>query len=420
MVNFTILAGGFSTFVVSYLLDTDAKTLTLLKNSTTGQSPSWIASHPQNTSILYAVNEITPVGALQSFTVDSEGALTLVDTVSSGGNGPTFTNPLSTGEVSAMNFGSPNCSLVATVPGDPLHFQKDSPIVDFPVAAGAPSNPHMSLEFNGEVFVPDLGADKIWRLANTGTPGSFKVQGQIDIDAGAGPRHIAIQGQESHDLLFLSLPDPNLADNILFTLHEKTSALTAQQIPQGPNGTTFPLLANVSIVPPDQPEGSQFAAAELIISPVTEKFPTPLIYASNRNIGNVTDPRGDSIAIFEFKNGTEVDDASSTSATTGTADPECPSASGLTKRMRRLHRRVAAAKRAGPTLELVAQVFTGVDQIRGMALGRADDGGDEFIIVGANVGEKGVAVFRRVDGGRNLEEVARNTDVATRSSFVFL
>jgi len=51
-----------------------------------------------------AVNE-NPTGNLQSFIVDNKGGLTLVDTVSSGGNGPTFTNPLSTGEVTGMNVG---------------------------------------------------------------------------------------------------------------------------------------------------------------------------------------------------------------------------------------------------------------------------------------------------------------------------
>jgi hypothetical protein len=119
-----------------------------------------------------AVNEIQPVGNLQSFIVGSDGGLTLVDTVSTGGNGPTFTNPLSTGEVTGMNvssfhtflgvalkegkkFGSPDSALVATVPGDPLHFQKNSPVVEFPVNGG-PSNPHMSLEFNGEVFISDF------------------------------------------------------------------------------------------------------------------------------------------------------------------------------------------------------------------------------------------------------------------------
>ncbi|KDQ23279.1 hypothetical protein PLEOSDRAFT_1068287 [Pleurotus ostreatus PC15] len=417
MVNFTILAGGFSSFVVSYLLDSEAGTLTLLRNTTTGVNPSWIASHPQNTSILYAVNENSPVGALQSFQVDSEGGLTLVDTVTSGGNGPTFAGVLSTGEVTAMNFGSPNCSLVATVPGDPLHFQTDSPAVPFPVPDGAPSNPHMSLEFNGEVFVPDLGADKIWRLANTGAPGNFEVRGQIDIDVGTGPRHIAI------------------LDNILFTLHEKTSTLTAQRIPEGPNGTTLPLIANVSIVPPGQPAGATFAAAELLISTPSEKFPNPIIYASNRNIGNETDPRGDAIAIFEFINPAgainETDDETDNASSTSTSGCTCHA-----KRMHKFHKRVfarggcqfarrqedqpeASAQTEGP-LRLINHVFTGLDQIRSMALGSVDAGSDEFLIAGAAIGVKGVAVFQRVDGGRNLTEVARNTDVPTRTSFVFL
>lgn len=55
----------------------------------------------------------------------------------------------------AKKFGSPDCALVATVPGDPLHFQQKSPVVEFPVNGG-PSNPHMSLESNGEVFVSDF------------------------------------------------------------------------------------------------------------------------------------------------------------------------------------------------------------------------------------------------------------------------
>lgn len=52
MVNFTILAGGYSTFVASYLFNTDASTLTLLNQSPTGANPSWITLHPFNSSIL--------------------------------------------------------------------------------------------------------------------------------------------------------------------------------------------------------------------------------------------------------------------------------------------------------------------------------------------------------------------------------
>ena len=50
-----------------------------------------------------AVNEIGPIGNLQSFLVGDGGELTLGDTVATGGNGPTFSGVLSTGEVTAMN-----------------------------------------------------------------------------------------------------------------------------------------------------------------------------------------------------------------------------------------------------------------------------------------------------------------------------
>lgn len=50
-----------------------------------------------------ATNENVPDGAIQSFTVGSEAALTLVDTVSSGGSGPPYCAGLSTGQVAVAN-----------------------------------------------------------------------------------------------------------------------------------------------------------------------------------------------------------------------------------------------------------------------------------------------------------------------------
>lgn len=246
------------------------------------------------------------------------------------------------------------------------------------------------------------------------------MQGQINIDAGAGPRHIAIH------------------DNVLFTVHEKTSTLTAQLIPQAPNGTTFPLLANVTTIPADQAQinGTQFAAAEILISTPTERFPDPLIYVSNRNIGATILPAGDTIAIFQFKNGTLTPvggDGSSSSYTIGptsTASSNGAAATGLQylrrnfNRMRRVPRHAQVQTqgyypRDGEALELLAQIPTGLQQIRSMTIGRVDDGGDEFLIAGANT-DGGVAVFRRVDGGKNLTLVATNDDLANRTSFVFV
>jgi len=220
---------------------------------------------------------------------------------------------------------------------------------------------------------------------------------------------------------FMPLEHPPLSlsvfslDEILFTVHETASTLTAQRIPQGPNGTALPLLANVSTFPQDALEGSQFAAAEILISTPTDKFPNPLIYVSNRNISpNVTDPKGDTIAIFEFINGTDSTGAGDDTNTNTNSAATCSKRKRMLKRSQ--HQRF---RREGEALKLLAQVPTGLQQIRSMALGRVDDGGDEFIIAGANT-EGGVAVFQRVDGGRNLTLVARNEEIANRTSFVFV
>ena len=52
MVNFTIIAGGYSTFIASYLFNSDANTLTLSSQSPSGDNPSWVALDPTNQSIL--------------------------------------------------------------------------------------------------------------------------------------------------------------------------------------------------------------------------------------------------------------------------------------------------------------------------------------------------------------------------------
>ena len=52
MVNFTILAGGWTPFVVSYLFNSDTNSLTVLNQSPTGGNTSWISFHPTNKSIM--------------------------------------------------------------------------------------------------------------------------------------------------------------------------------------------------------------------------------------------------------------------------------------------------------------------------------------------------------------------------------
>jgi hypothetical protein len=219
------------------------------------------------------------------------------------------------------------------------------------------------------------GNDKIWRLGEVnGNPGDYTIHGEIQQPIGSGPRRIRIRGTpSSHSVLSMLLVDSAL-DNMLYTLHETASTLTLQEVPSYPNGTSQ-ILSNVSITPPDPPSGSAFLAAELLIPRPTVEYPTQYIYTSNRNYG-VQDPRGDTIAIFE-----NVDNQ----------------------------------------LVLRNQVYTGLDQVRGMLSGeQAGSGGEAYIVAAAAAGTAGVKVFKRIEGGANLEEVAVNTVIPTRTAFAWL
>lgn len=158
--------------------------------------------------------------------------------------------------------------------------------------------------------------------------------------------------------------------NFVYTLHELASTLTQQVIPPAPNGTTGPLLANFSVIPPDPPAGSAWAAAEILLAEASLEYPAPYIYVSNRNTG-VQDPRGDAIVVFQVE----------------------------------------------PELKLLNYVYTGLDQIRGMMIGGPND---EYIIAGSYAGSAGVAMFKRTEGGSNLTLIARNAEYPTRTSFVWL
>ncbi|EPQ51347.1 putative isomerase YbhE [Gloeophyllum trabeum ATCC 11539] len=355
MVNFTILAGGYTAFVASYLFDSDASTLSLLNQSPTGPSPSWITLHPFNSSILYAVNEVTE-GALQSYVVGPEGALAgPVDTIPSGGDAPAYCGALSSGQVAVMNYNSGNGKIIPVESGG-LVFDKSARVVTFPPPEGGVSHPHEAIQDGDEVLVPDLGGDKVWRLAQNGSAGEWAIQGLIEQPKGSGPRHAVVN------------------DGYFYVLHELASTLTAQALPKAPNGSS-PLLSNESTLPPTYPSGSAFAAGEILLSPKSPAFPEQYIYTSNRNTGTL-DARGDTIVVW--------------------------------------------AMQSDGSVRQVKQVYTGLDQIRGMMLSTGADGAGEYLVAAGFAGTAGVQVYKCVRGGADLQLVATNADIPTRTSFVWL
>ncbi|KAF8656668.1 hypothetical protein AX16_002471 [Volvariella volvacea WC 439] len=382
MVNLTFLAGGYDMFIATYLFNTDASSLSVVARSQTGPNPSWLSLHPANRSILYTVNEAGP-GALQSFIVNPGGTLSsAIDTTSSGGDSPAHIVALSSNSnannIAVMNYSGGNGRIIPTTSFTKFNITSPSgSVITFPRKSGnggalAPSHPHQAVEYQGEVLIPDLGGDTIWRLAKQNE--RWNIIGEVLQPKGSGPRHIAIY------------------DNRLFTLHELSSTMTVQPLPlpsPGSSTNQLPIISNVSIIPSTTPPGSSYAAAEILIPPPNTRFPasgsTPYIYVSNRNVGtpDYSSNQGDSIAIFEL-----------------------------------LDRGTSSER-----LSLVRQVYTGLSQVRGMAFSDLVTVGttqEQYLVAAGVAGSGGVVVLKRTEGGRNLEVVARNWEIQTRTSFVWL
>ena len=199
------------------------------------------------------------------------------------------------------------------------------------------------------------GGDTIWRLVPN-QDGVFSIGGEITQPTGSGPRHAAIY------------------NDILITLHELSSTITSQHIPPlGQNSSD--LISNLSIVPEDQAAlaGAKFGAAEVLIPPPNESFPSTLVYASNRNIGPNDDPRGDSITVLTLD--------------------------------------------ANGNLKIINQFFTGLKQVRGMQFGGPDN---MFLVASGVVGDGGVVVFQRTGQGADFVPVASNKDIPNLTSFVWV
>lgn len=121
--------------------------------------------------------------------MDSQGFLSdPIDTVSSGGDLPAYTAALSNGRVGVMNYGSGTGRILKTTSAG-SKFDDTAPVINF-LRSGNVSHPHQIVEYNNELFVPDLGQDTIWRLS-TKDGNSYSVAGSIAQPNGSGPRHIA-------------------------------------------------------------------------------------------------------------------------------------------------------------------------------------------------------------------------------------
>lgn len=108
------------------------------------------------------MNEVAN-GAVQSFIIGPDGTLSEAqDTSSTGGDSPAFAVALSTCAVAlstcavaAVNYGSGNGRVIPTT-NSGLEFDQNSPLITFPKPNGPISHPHMVVEHDDEILIPDL------------------------------------------------------------------------------------------------------------------------------------------------------------------------------------------------------------------------------------------------------------------------
>ncbi|CAE7135937.1 unnamed protein product [Rhizoctonia solani] len=336
--TFTLLVGAYGSFITSVRFDTSSPNLAVLGTSASGTNPSWVNTHPLNKSILISTNEVNPVGGLSTFLItDRTNGVAVRSSTASTGADPAFIVGLAKNrQVAVMDYSGGSGSFIPLKDDLLTLDESKAQRIKFNAAV---SHPHMALEYGDEILIPDLGADKIWRLKQStatqaGVP-NWAVQGFVSQVQGSGPRHIAVSG------------------GILYTLNEVKSTLVSQTLPPLGSSEQPKTVSSVSIVPAGA-DSSTFGAAELILD---EK--RGLLYASNRNLAQTPDPRGDTIAIFSFDK-------------TG-------------------------------NLTLVNQVFTGLNQIRAMSQGGDDT---EYIAAGGLRGG-GLVVYEKINNGRDLQQRAR-------------
>jgi 6-phosphogluconolactonase len=152
-----------------------------------GFNASFLAVNRASTN-LYAIDESTP-GRVAAFTIDPRTAvLTLLDTVSSGGNGPAHVSVDATGKWALVaNYGDGKVSVLPVQAGGRLGDATDTQTVG--------ANAHMAVTDPSSkfVFVPCKGADYVAQFVLDASAGKLvpNATPRLATAAGAGPRHIA-------------------------------------------------------------------------------------------------------------------------------------------------------------------------------------------------------------------------------------
>ncbi|KZP28429.1 3-carboxy-cis,cis-mucoante lactonizing enzyme [Athelia psychrophila] len=278
-----IIAGSFANEIYTLEFDPSSGSLSLLSSITVGSNPTWITSHPAQPSsgtVIFAVLEkVDGEVVVVSFDKDGNGKIETRG-ISSQGDGPCSVIAMKD-EIIVGNYTSGSVTFIPLVPDAPF-LKSDSSTTNIQLSGSGPNERQLGSHAHQvilhperqELLVPDLGADKVWRLLK-GDDGKWVIRGHVAYTPGSAPRHVAFY------------------EGMMYTIIELTSGLTAHRLPALPAAPTLthttPTLSNQPPLPNDM------LAAEILIPTPNAAFPSPYLYISNRNDPS---PEGDTIAIF--------------------------------------------------------------------------------------------------------------------------
>ena len=195
---FEFYSGSYGTVgedgIVRFRVDTDVGTIEKLYAYQGIKNPSYLGFNPTKT-ILYAVQEEVPVGAVHALKV-TDSDLQPLKRLSSEGADPCHVIQSDSGKVLFVSNYTSGALAVYRMGDDETPKERTDLIVHEgkgtnPVRQEAP-HVHFTKEHNGQVFVVDLGLDQVFlydiddeqgKLTNTGK--------RLQFPAGSGPRHIA-------------------------------------------------------------------------------------------------------------------------------------------------------------------------------------------------------------------------------------
>lgn len=193
--GYTAESDGHAVGVTSLLNEKSAKRVQLDVASTMELvSPTWLTRHP-TLPVLLVAGEADP-GTVSSLRWDEDGALTLLSTVETAGDGACHVAVSPDGAYAIVaSYASGLLSVVGVNANGTL-----SPVLDATQLAGtgpvtdrqAGPHAHQVVFVGDEVLVCDLGGDQVHRLRLDDRGALIPAGNPITLPAGSGPRHLVV------------------------------------------------------------------------------------------------------------------------------------------------------------------------------------------------------------------------------------